>query len=86
MEYALIQGGKVANIIVLHPMNRFDFMEAVPTEGLPVQVGDEYFDGKFYRNGEEVISQSYITESQIAAIKDMAIAEVEGAVLNGIDE
>ena len=86
MEYALIQGGKVANIIVLHPMNRFDFMEAVPTDGVPVQVGDEYVDGKFYRNGEEVFSPSSITEAQIAAIKDMAVAEIEEAVLNGTDE
>lgn len=86
MNYALIVDGIVANIIYLHPSNASDFSNAVYTEELPIEVGDTYDGEKFYRNGEVVLPFSTITEAQIAAIKDMAIAEVEGAVLNGTDE
>lgn len=54
MNYALIENGTVTNVIWLHPMNASDFPNAVPTNGLPIQVGDIYQDGKFYRDGEEI--------------------------------
>lgn len=54
MNYALIENGNVANIIWLHPMNASEFANAVTTNGLPIQLGDTYIDGKFYRDGEEI--------------------------------
>lgn len=54
MTYALIVDGYVTNIIWLHPMNADEFPNAVSTNGLPVQIGDTYTGGKFYRNGEEI--------------------------------
>lgn len=54
MNYALIENGTVANIIWLHPMNASEFTNAVTTNGLPIQLGDTYIDGKFYRDGEEI--------------------------------
>ena len=86
MNYALITDGVVANLIYLHPMNADDFSSAVPTEDLPVQIGDTYADGKFYRNGEEVVPVNVLTDAQISAIKDQAVAEIEEAVINGTDE
>lgn len=86
MNYALIRDGVVRNIIYLHPMNADEFLYAVPIDDLMVQIGDTYEGGKFYHNGEEVRSRLYVTEAEIAAIKDTAIAEVEEAVINGIDE
>lgn len=54
MNYALIKNEIVTNIIWLHPMNASDFTSAVPTNDLPVRIGDTYKDGKFYHNGEEI--------------------------------
>ena len=86
MNYALIFDGVVVNMIQLHPMNANEFPNAVAVDDLPVQIGDIYENEKFYRNGEEVFPHSYVTEAQIAAIKDQAVAEIEEAVINGTDE
>ena len=56
MNYALIKNEIVTNIIWLHPMNASDFPSAVPTNDLPLQIGDTYKDGKFYHDGEEIAS------------------------------
>lgn len=54
MTYALIIEGVVRNLIRLHPMNAGSFANAVPTDGLPVAIGDTYENGKFYREGVEI--------------------------------
>ena len=51
MNYALIDNGIVTNIIWLSPKNADEFPNAIPYGNLPVQIGDTYEDGKFYRNG-----------------------------------
>lgn len=56
MNYALIENGLVANMIWLHPENAEDFPNAVPMDDLPVDIGDTYSEGVFYRNGEKVLS------------------------------
>lgn len=58
MNYALIdESGNVTNIIVLLPGNAKDFPNAVPCGEKPVGIGDIYQDGKFYREGEEILSE-----------------------------
>lgn len=74
MDYALIENGTVVNIIYLHPMNANDFSNAVATNGLPVQIGDTYTDGKYYRDGEEVTEKSANNEQELI---DSIIAEVQ---------
>lgn len=54
MNYALIENGTVINIIYLHPMNADEFPNAVEIGELPIQIGDSYADGKFYRDGKEI--------------------------------
>lgn len=78
MNYALIDNGIVTNLIWLHPMNASEF-SAVPTNDLPVQIGDTYEAGKFYHNGKEVVASDNIEQ-----IKDLAIEEVRQEVQNGI--
>lgn len=69
MNYALIKNETVINIIWLHPMNASDFPSAVPTNDLPVQIGDTYKDGKFYHNGEEITpTESTYTLDEAATI------------------
>ena len=56
MDYALIDNGIVVNIIYLHPMNADEFPNAAPTNDLPIEIGDTYIEGKFYRDGKEIVS------------------------------
>lgn len=75
MTYALIVDGYVTNLIWLHPMNAYEFPTAVPTNGLPAQIGDSYTGGKFYRDGVEVTAQIKISISEQEFV-DKLIAEV----------
>lgn len=86
MNYAIVKNGIVANVISLHPMNAGDFPSAVSADGLPVQIGDVYDGEHFLRDGKVVLPVTAISEEQIAAIKDQAVAEIEEAVINGTDE
>jgi len=56
MNYALIEEGIVVNIIWLYPGNAYEFKDAVPCGDVPVNIGDTYVDGAFYRNGRQVLT------------------------------
>lgn len=63
MNYALIENGKVINIIYLTPSNASDFPNAISCDDLPVGIGDDYTNGRFYRDGKEILSlteQTYV--------------------------
>ena len=64
MNYALIENNVVINIICLHPTNASEFPNAIFTDNLPIEIGDTYIDGVFYRNGEEVKSHVAITSEE----------------------
>lgn len=53
MTYAWLNKEKnlVVNVIELNPEQADEFPECVSSNDLPVAIGDEYRDGKFYRNG-----------------------------------
>lgn len=53
MTYAWLNEEKnqVINVIELNPEQADEFPECVSSDDLPVAIGDEYRDGKFYRNG-----------------------------------
>lgn len=94
MEYAFVFKDSVVNIVWLHPMNAEEFPDAVPTDGLPVQIGDHYIDGEFYRDGVKLVDlltpQStnpyHIPDETLVRIKDDTVTEIEEAVINGTDE
>ena len=56
MNYALIENGIVTNIIWLYETNADEFPNAVKLGDRPVGIGDTYTDGKFYRDGNEVLT------------------------------
>lgn len=56
MRYAMVIEGKVTNIIEMDKRNEQCFPSAVYTGDRPVGIGDTYADGKFYRNGKEVLT------------------------------
>ena len=65
MNYALIENNKVVNIIWLYEGNEKDFPNVVRLKDKPVVVGDNYIDGKFYRNDEEILSEKELAEQVI---------------------
>ena len=56
MNYALIENGIVTNIIWLYETNADEFPSAVKLGERQVEIGDTYEDGRFYRNGAEVLT------------------------------
>lgn len=81
MRYALIDSGIVANVIVLNDRNAGDFPTAVKLGDRPVDIGDTYTDGKFYRDGVEVLTpmeqaQAEITEYK-AALHELGVETEE---------
>lgn len=56
MRYAWIENGVVTNTIVLNDRNAGDFPKAVKLGDRPVAIGDSYADGKFFRDGKEVLT------------------------------
>ena len=70
MNYAIIQNGVVVNMIVIAPYNTSVFPDAVPVGDKPVGIGDEYRDGKFWRDGAEILSPA---ESEFSRVKTQGI-------------
>ena len=67
MNYAIIENGAVANIIV-GPLP--DGMEGVALFDRPVAIGDTFADGVFLRNGEPVLTDA----ERIAALEARILA------------
>ena len=57
-NYALVENGKVTNVIWMAKNNASEFSNAVFLGELPVGIGDEYKDNKFYREGKEIKTQA----------------------------
>ena len=69
MRYALIDNGIVSNVIVLNDRNASDFPTAVKLGDRPVCIGDTYADGKFYRDGVEVLTPMEQAQAEIDEYK-----------------
>lgn len=83
MNYAIIDDGIVVNIIYIHPNNVHEFESAVPVNDYFARIGDTYSDGKFYRDGVEVLTMTTIEkESNFMRGYDKAIQDlIEQGVL-----
>lgn len=69
MGYAFIENNVVVNIIVLDDRNASDFPNAVKMGDLPVRISDGYIDGKFYRDGEVLVTEAERLQAEIAQYK-----------------
>lgn len=54
--FALVEDGVVVNIIYMFAKNLTDFPNAVLASDYPVDIGDEYSDGVFKRDGTPLLS------------------------------
>lgn len=76
MNYALIENGIVNNIIVLMPSNADEFPNAISIGDRRVGIGDSYIDGKFYRDGSEILTG----EEEIQNLLKITLEEKEELV------
>ena len=81
MRYAIVTDGIVTNVIALNDRNANDFPTAVKLGDRPVGIGDTYTDGKFYRDGVEVLTpmeqaQAEMTEYK-AALNELGVETEE---------
>ena len=69
MRYAIVTDGIVTNIIALNDRNVSDFPAAVKLGDRPVGIGDTYTDGKFYRDGTEVLTPLEAAQAEVETYK-----------------
>ena len=77
MRYALVENGVVTNIIEMDKRNEQYFPSAVYTGDRPVSIGDTYTDGKFYRNGIEVLTELEEANNEIDSLTQQLGEAVE---------
>lgn len=77
MRYAMVTEGKVTNIIEMDRRNEQHFPSAVYTGSRPVGFGDTYADGKFYRNGLEVLTELEEANKEIDSLTQQLGEAVE---------
>ena len=78
MRYAIVTAGLVSNIIALRPANAGEFPGAVALHDRPVGIGDTFSDGKFWRDGEELLtSDEKIVAMQTAAVAALRFVTVD---------
>ena len=77
MRYAIITGSIVSNIIQLNDRNAGDFPQAVKLGDRPVGIGDSYQDGKFFRDGKEVLTADEENAVLRAALETLGVETEE---------
>lgn len=82
MNYALIENGIVKNIICLAPSNAHEFPNAVNIDDCPAQIGDTYEDGRFYRDGIDVLVYEEFTSQ---AAEQAMLTQMEAAYRDGVN-
>ena len=73
MRYAIVTDGVVSNIIALRSSNAADFPGAVALYDRPAGIGDSYQDGKFYRDGAEVLTAAEEIAAMRAALETLGV-------------
>ena len=77
MRYAMVIEGKVTNIIEMDKRNEQYFPSAVYTGDRPVGIGDVYTDGKFYRDGQEVLTPLEESQAEVESLTNELASAVE---------
>ena len=79
MRYALVENGKVVNIIELAPKNVHEFPNAVLAEDYSLAIDDVYNaeEEAFYRGDKKILSKD-----DVIAILQQALADVFGDPIN----
>lgn len=71
MRHAIVTDGTVTNVIELRPS--VTWPGAVALGDRPVGIGDSYADGKFYRDGAEVLTAAEENATLRAALNTLGV-------------
>lgn len=86
MNYALIENGIVTNVIWLYETNAEEFPGAVKLGERQVEIGDTYEDGRFCRDGVEVLTAEEEAVQAAAlyaeALETLGVETMEGVIEN----
>lgn len=77
MRYALVENGTVTNIIEMDKRTEQFFPSAIYTGDRPVSIGHTYSDGKFYRDGVEVLTALEEANNEIDSLTQQMGEAVE---------
>ena len=72
-NFAIVENGRVTRVV--WGMTYTPIPNAVQVDDRAVQKGDEYRDGKFYRDGEEVKTISELMADMKAALEVLGVSE-----------
>ena len=73
-NYALIEDNQVVNIIFLSPLNESDFPNAININDIPIQIGDTFEEGVFYRNGIKILNrEEAIIQKELNSIAEEVV-------------
>lgn len=75
MRYAIVTDGTVTNVIELRPA--VTWPGAVALGERPVGIGDTYSEGKFWRDGAEVLTAQEEIERYKAALNTLGVVTDE---------
>lgn len=70
MNYAIVESGKVTNVIWLYSGNAADFPDAVPCGELPVAIGDTWDGQDFYRDGKLLVSPLTAAQQEAQTLRE----------------
>ena len=85
MNYALIENGVVVNIIWCNAANADEF-GAISVGDRAVAIGDSYADGRFYRDGKEILTVAEQLAAAQVTIADLAEYAAELEYQNALTE
>lgn len=71
MRHAIVTDGTVTNVIELRP--GVTWPGAVALGDRPVGIGDSYADGKFYRDGAEIMTAAEENATLRAALETLGV-------------
>lgn len=79
MNYAKIKDNLVENVVFFHWSQAHEFPDCIELGDIPAGIGDEYINGKFYRNGKEVKTNLQHAQEQIISISKAALTSTAEA-------
>lgn len=74
MILAMIVDSHVANLIEIDQSQLDEFAGYIPANGRPINIGDKYVDGCFYRDGKLVQTEDQRNQGKVQAISTAALA------------
>ena len=74
-NFAIVENGVVVKRLWGYVSNMEKYPNAVQIDDRAVSIGDEYIDGKFYHNGEEVKTISEKMADMAAALELLGVTE-----------